>query len=52
MFITTHSSQPLARSNGLARFAEWWPAVLIGFVALLGGIPEGNAQTLLALILV
>jgi hypothetical protein len=31
----------------LARLAEWWPAALIGLVALLGSLPEGNAQTLL-----
>jgi hypothetical protein len=33
----------------LARLAEWWPAALIGLVALLGNLPEGNAQTLLGL---
>ena len=49
MFITTHSSQPLSRRNGLARFAEWWPAALIGLVALLGAVPDSNAQTLLTL---
>ena len=49
MFITSHSTQPLARRQGLARFAEWWPAALIGLVALLGAVPESNAQTLLAL---
>ena len=32
-----------------ARLAEWWPAALIGIVALLGSIPDGNAQTLLGL---
>lgn len=49
MFITSHSSQPLARRQGLARFAEWWPAALIGLVALLGAVPESNAQTILSL---
>ena len=49
MFITSHSSQPLARRQGLARFADWWPAALIGLVALLGAVPESNAQTLLTL---
>jgi hypothetical protein len=33
----------------LSRLAEWWPAALIGLVALLGAIPDGNAQTLLGL---
>ena len=41
--------QPLARRQGLARFAEWWPAALIGLVALLGAVPESNAQTILSL---
>ena len=49
MFITSHSSQPLTRRQGLARFAEWWPAALIGLVALLGAVPESNAQTVLSL---
>jgi hypothetical protein len=31
------------------RLAEWWPAALIGTVALLTGLPEGNAQSLLGL---
>ncbi|MBX9945487.1 MAG: hypothetical protein K2Y40_15495 [Reyranella sp.] len=51
MFITTHTPQPLARRNGLARFAEWWPAALIGLLALLGAVPESSsAQTLLAVL--
>ncbi len=50
MFITSHSTQPLARRQGLARFAEWWPAALIGLVALLGSVPESNAQVLLTLL--
>jgi hypothetical protein len=29
--------------------ADWWPAALIGLVALLGALPDGNAQTLLGL---
>jgi hypothetical protein len=31
------------------RLADWWPAALVGLVALLGGSPDGNAQTLLSL---
>jgi hypothetical protein len=50
MIIHTHSPQPLARRDGLARFAEWWPAALIGLVALLGGVPDSSAQTLLHLL--
>lgn len=50
MIISTHSQQPLACRDGLARFAEWWPAALIGLVALLGAVPDSNAQTLLTLL--
>lgn len=50
MFINTHTPQPLARRNGVARFAEWWPAALIGLLALLGAVPESSAQTLLAVL--
>ena len=31
------------------RLADWWPAALIGLVALLGALPDSNAQTLLGL---
>jgi hypothetical protein len=50
MFITSHSTQPLARRQTLARFSEWWPAALIGLVALLGAVPESNAHALLTLL--
>jgi hypothetical protein len=33
----------------LSRLADWWPAALIGLVALLGAVPDGNAHTLLGL---
>jgi hypothetical protein len=32
------------------RFADWWPAALVGLVALLGASPDSNAQTLLSLL--
>ena len=32
------------------RFADWWPAALVGLVALMGAAPESNAQTLLRLL--
>ena len=44
---------PLQASNPterLARFADWWPAALIGLLALLGGIPDGHAATLLGVL--
>jgi hypothetical protein len=31
------------------RFADWWPAALVGLVALMGAAPESNARTLLGL---
>jgi hypothetical protein len=39
-----------SRDNGLSRLAEWWPAALIGLLALVSGVPDGNAQTLLSLL--
>ena len=32
------------------RLADWWPAALIGLMALLSAAPESNAQTLLGLL--
>jgi len=46
MFIQVHSQRSAPR-DPLTRLADWWPAALIGLVALLGAIPDGNAQTLL-----
>jgi hypothetical protein len=48
MFIQLHSQQARQR-DAFSRLADWWPAVLIGLVALLGALPDGNAQTLLGL---
>jgi len=31
------------------RLADWWPAALIGLLALMGAVPDSNAQTLLGL---
>jgi hypothetical protein len=33
-----------------SRLADWWPAALIGLLALMTGAPDGNAQTLLSLL--
>lgn len=39
---------PAEHSNvRFIRFADWWPAALVGFVALMGAAPDSNAQTLL-----
>jgi len=38
------------RSNDrYMRLADWWPAALIGLLALMGAVPDSNAQTLLGL---
>ena len=31
------------------RLADWWPAALIGLLALMGAAPDSNAQALLGL---
>jgi hypothetical protein len=47
MFIQVQSQQ--TSRDALSRLADWWPAALIGLVALLGALPDSNAQTLLGL---
>jgi hypothetical protein len=40
-----------ARSNDrLSRMADWWPAALVGILALLSAAPDSSAQTLLGLL--
>ena len=41
--------QASSPTTGLSKLAEWWPAALIGLLALLSGTPDDNAQTLLGL---
>jgi hypothetical protein len=41
--------QASAPTHRLNLLADWWPAAVIGLLALLGGMPDGNAQTLLGL---
>ena len=36
-------------NDRLSRLADWWPAALLGVLALLGVAPDSNAQTLLSL---
>lgn len=36
-------------NNRFMRLADWWPAALIGLLALMGAAPDGKAQTLLSL---
>ena len=40
-------SQRTFRRPAFSRFADWWPAALVGLVALLSSLPDANAQTLL-----
>ena len=39
--------RPALYRGSFARFADWWPAALVGLVALLGSLPDANAQSLL-----
>jgi hypothetical protein len=48
MLLHIHSQQASQR-DALRRLADWWPAALIGLVALLGAVPDSSAQTLLGL---
>jgi hypothetical protein len=37
-------------NDRLSRLADWWPAALLGVLALLSAAPDSNAQTLLGLL--
>ena len=41
--------QAMSSNTRSMRLADWWPAALIGLLALLSAAPESNAQTLLGL---
>lgn len=41
--------QASAHTDRFSRLREWWPAALIGLLALMTGGPDSNAQTLLGL---
>jgi hypothetical protein len=41
-----HAERP---GDRFTRLAHWWPAALLGILALLAGTPDSNAQTLLGL---
>jgi hypothetical protein len=45
-----HPTTSKGRPELLSRLAEWWPAALIGLLALVSGVPDSNAQTLLSLL--
>jgi hypothetical protein len=48
MYLQIESQRTFHRP-AYSRLAEWWPAALIGLVALLSGLPDANAGTLLGL---
>ena len=48
MYLQLESQRAFHRS-AYSRLAEWWPAALVGLVALLGSLPDANAATLLGL---
>jgi hypothetical protein len=48
MYLQIESQRTFHRS-AYSRLAEWWPAALIGLVALMSGLPDANAGTLLGL---
>jgi hypothetical protein len=48
MFAHFHLHAALSNAR-FVRFADWWPAALVGLVALMGAAPDSNAQTLLGL---
>jgi hypothetical protein len=42
-----HATRP---NDRFMRLADWWPAALIGLLALMGAVPDSNAQTILGLL--
>jgi hypothetical protein len=43
MYLQIEPQRTFQRT-AFVRFAEWWPAALIGLVALLGSLPDANAM--------
>jgi hypothetical protein len=41
--------QASAPNERYSRLADWWPAAVLGLLALLSAAPDSNAQTLLGL---
>ena len=46
MYLHIESHRTFHRPT-YSRLADWWPAALVGLVALLGSLPDANAQSLL-----
>ena len=48
MYLQIEPQRTFQRAS-LSRLAEWWPAALVGLVALMSSLPDANAATLLGL---
>ena len=48
MYLQIESQKAFHRP-AYSRLADWWPAALVGLVALLGSLPDANAQSFLGL---
>ena len=48
--LARFSLQATRPNDRFMRMADWWPAALIGLLALMGAVPDSNAQTLLSLL--
>lgn len=48
MYLQIESQRTFHRPAYI-RLADWWPAALVGLVALLGSLPDANATTLVGL---
>ena len=42
--------QPVRTTEPSMRLADWWPAALIGLLALMGAAPDSNAAVLRGLL--
>lgn len=45
-----HAQVRTDRPDWSSRLAEWWPAAILGLMALMSGAPDSNAQTLSSLL--
>jgi len=48
MYLQIESPRTFHRP-GYTLLADWWPAALVGLLALLGGLPDANALSSLSL---
>lgn len=45
MYLPLESTPPGFQHVLFSHLAEWWPAALLGILALMGGLPDANAAT-------